>query len=97
LISKWILSIKDRPVDCADHLNVFYDYFHPDSIEKRIQTKALNALLRNVQETMAQETMQLSIVIQEYLGKLATLAEYPVAYEQSEKSRRAAQSNGFQD
>lgn len=33
---------------------------------------------------MAHETFQLSLIIQEYFGKLATLAEYPVAYEQSE-------------
>lgn len=41
-------------------------------------------LLRHAQEVMAEETFRLSVQLQEYLGKLAALADYPVAYEQSE-------------
>lgn len=81
---EFVLSIQDKPVDCAGHLNVFYDYCHLGTLEKRMQTRALNALIRNVYETMPQETFRFSQIIQEYLGRLATLAEYPVAYEQSE-------------
>lgn len=81
---EFVLSVRDKPLDCAGHLNVFMDYVHLSEIEKRVQTRALNAFLRTVQETMAQETYQLSLAVQEYLGRLATLAEYPVTYEQSE-------------
>lgn len=47
-------------------------------------TQLFTALLRQAQETMAEETFRLSAQLQEYLGKLAALADYPVAYEQSE-------------
>ena len=80
----FILSINDKPVECADHMNVFFDYAHLDSVEKRIQTKALNSFIRSTQETMADETYRLSLAIKEYLAKLATLSDHPVSYEQGE-------------
>lgn len=49
-----------------------------------MQTKLFSALLLQAQETMAEENFRLSVQLQEYLAKLAALADYPVAYEQSE-------------
>ena len=83
-VGGFILSRDDCCLDCSEHLRVFYDYAHLDIVEKRIQTKELSALLRTVQESLAEETFRLSQAMQEYLARLAMLAEKPVAYEQSE-------------
>lgn len=81
---RFVLSVNDRLLDCAGHLQVVGDYAHLSAPDKRLQTKLFTALLRHAQETMAEETFRLSAQLQEYLGKLAALADYPVAYEQSE-------------
>ena len=81
---EFILSANDHVLDCSGHLNVFYDFFHLQEMEKRLQTKALSALLKNTQENLAQENFQLFQAIQTYLGKLAAQAEFPVAYETAE-------------
>ena len=81
---EFVLSVNDKPIDCAEHMNVFFDYSHLDSVEKRIQTKALNSFIRSTQETMADDTYRLSLAIKEYLAKLATLSDHPVSYEQGE-------------
>ena len=80
----FVLSRADRCLDCAEHLNVFLDFLHPPELEKRLQSKLITALLREAQETLAGETLQFSRAVQEYMGKLAALADYPVAFEQSE-------------
>lgn len=80
----FILSHQDTPLDCATHLHVMQDFIHTGEVEKRLQTRALSALLRRAQETLAQESHQLSQAVQEFLGKVALLAEYPVDYDQSE-------------
>lgn len=80
----FVLSEDDCVLDCASHLNVFMDYIHLGDLAKRIQTKAIAALLKCTQEAMAKDTFNLSQTIQSYLGKLATLAEFPIAYEESE-------------
>lgn len=92
---EFVLSIQDKPADCAERLNAFYDYCHLGTIEKRMQTKALNALTRNVCETMPQETFRFSQIIQEYLGRLPTLAEYSVAYEQMALIHRLTEGQCF--
>ena len=71
------LSRADRCLDCAEHLNVFLDFLHPPELEKRLQSKLITALLREAQETLAGETLQFSRAVQEYMGKLAALADYP--------------------
>ncbi len=81
---EFVLSRKDKPLECCGCMNVLFDYVHLHTVEKKVQTKLIAALLKSVQETMAMDTYQLSWTIQNYLGKLASLADYPVAYEQSE-------------
>lgn len=81
---RFVLSEKDHVLDCADCLRVISDYMHMDEIEKKIQTKLINALLLEAQEELAEDTLLFSREVQRYLGKLAALADYPVAYEQSE-------------
>lgn len=81
---QFVLSERDALLDCASHMNVILDFIHIETIDKRVQTKAINALIRSAQETLAQETCQFSLVLQEYLGKLANLAESPVDYDHSE-------------
>ena len=78
---EFILSAQDHVLDCSAHLNVIHDFFHLQEMEKRLQTKAISALLKNTQEALAKENFQLFQSIQEYLGKLAAQAEFPVAYE----------------
>ena len=61
----FVLSCADRCLDCAEHLNVFLDFLHPPELEKRLQSKLITALLREAQETLASETLQLSRAVQE--------------------------------
>ena len=56
----FVLSRADRCLDCAEHLNVFLDFLHPPELEKRLQSKLITALLREAQETLADETLQFS-------------------------------------
>lgn len=81
---RFVLSVNDRLLDCAGHIQVVADYAHLSAPDKRLQTKLITALLKQAQESMAEEGFRLSLHMQEYLGKLAALADYPVAYEQSE-------------
>lgn len=81
---RFVLSSEDKPLDCAGHLNVFFDYAHLASVEKRVQTKALTLFLQEIRETMAKDIYELSRSVREFMGKLATVSEYPVAYEQGE-------------
>jgi len=80
----FVLSVNDVCLNANEHLNMVFDYFHLHTLEKRVQTKAIAALLHTAGEELAHETMQLSHAMQQYLGKLATLAEFPIAYENSE-------------
>lgn len=81
---QFVLSQRDMPLDCASHLNVLLDFIHVETVDKRIQTKAINSLLRSAQEMLTQETCRFTLILQEYLGKLANLAEFPVDYDHSE-------------
>ena len=81
---RFVLSCKDRLLDCTGHLQVIVDYAHLSAPDKRLQTKLFTALLRQAQESMGEESFRFSQHVQEYLGGLAALADYPVAYEQSE-------------
>ena len=81
---EFVLSQKDVPLDCVSHLNVLLDFVHLETIDKRVQTKAINALIRSIQETLTEETCQFTMILQEYLGKLANMADYPVEYDHSE-------------
>lgn len=81
---QFILSEKNVPLDCSAHMNVMLDFIHVNDIDKRVQKKAINALIRNVQEKLTQETCKFSLILQEFLGKLAYLADYPVDYDRSE-------------
>lgn len=80
----FVLSQDDNCLDCAAHLNAVLDFLHVPELEKRLQTKLMSLLLKNTQEALAQESFQLSQLLQSYLGKLAALAEYPVHYEQAD-------------
>lgn len=81
---EFVLSQNDTCLDCADHINVFFDFLHHQEMEKRLQTKLIAALLKNTQEMLAKENFDLAQSIQAYLGKLATIADFPVSYEQTE-------------
>lgn len=80
----FVLSVNDKPLECAGHLNVYQDFIHIHEIEKRIQTRALNGLLQGVQEQLMEDSFHLTEAIQNYLGKLSTLAEYPVSFEHAD-------------
>lgn len=81
---EFVLSRNDCCLNCGDSLRVFQDYAHLEAVDRRIQTKALSALLRAAQEALPGEALRLSRELQEYLAKLALLSDAPVAYEQSE-------------
>lgn len=81
---RFVLSEEDVPLECASHLNVILDFVHIEKVEKHIQTKAINALIRDVQAHLTQETGKLSRIVQEYMGEVAALSEYPVDYDRSE-------------
>lgn len=80
----FVLSRNNACLDPSEHLQVILDFVHPQLLEKRLQTKAIAALIHATRESLAGETFHLTQVIQGYLGKLATLAGFPVAFEQSE-------------
>ena len=84
LDGEFVLSRNDCCLDCGDSLRVFQDYAHLENVDRRVQTKALSALLRAAQEVLPEEALRLSRQLQEYLSKLALLSDAPVAYEQSE-------------
>lgn len=81
---RFVLSESDQILDCGQCLHVIADYAHISEPDKRMQNKLIAALLNDAQEELAEETTLLCRDIQQYLGKLAALADYPVAYEQSE-------------
>lgn len=84
LDGEFVLSRNDCCLDCGDSLRVFQDYAHLENVDRRVQTKALSALLRAAQEALPEEALHLTRELQEYLSKLALLSDAPVAYEQSE-------------
>ena len=81
---RFVLSKDERLLDCGVYLHVILDYAHLDRVEKKIQSKLISALLAEAQEEMAEDTMLFTQGVQRYLGKLAALADYPVAYEQGD-------------
>jgi len=81
---RFVLSVKDQVLDCADHMNVIMDYAHLSAIDKKLQNKLLMKLIKDTQETMAEDTFHLIGQLQQYMGKLAAMVDYPVTYEQSE-------------
>lgn len=81
---RFVLSYKDQVLDCAGCLHIIQDYAHIHAPDKKLQTKLLTALLQQAQEDLAEEGFLLHRQLQNYLGALAALADYPVAYEESE-------------
>lgn len=81
---RFVLSVKDRVLDCAEHMNVIVDYAHLSAIDKKLQNKLLMKLIKDTQETMAEEAFRLIGQLQQYMGKLAAMVDYPVAYEHNE-------------
>lgn len=81
---RFVLSKEDHPLDCGVCLQVISDYAHLDAVERKIQNKLIAALLTEAQEDLAEDTLFFTREVQRYLGKLASLADYPVAYEQSD-------------
>lgn len=62
---QFVLSQRDMPLDCASHLNVLLDFIHVETVDKRIQTKAINSLLRSAQEMLTQEICRFTLILQE--------------------------------
>lgn len=92
---RFVLSQKDDLLDCGISLHVILDYTQLDHVEKRIQNKLIAALLGEAREELAEETMLFAREVQQYLGKLAALADYPVAYEQSENIMEILKAMNF--
>lgn len=92
---RFVLSKEDRPLDCGVHLQVISDYMHLDMVEKRIQNKLIAALVSEAQEQMAEDTLFFTREVQRYLGKLASLADFPVAYEQSDNLNELLKAMDF--
>ena len=80
----FVLSRDDACLKIEDHIHVIFDFIHPQALEKKVQSKAIAALIQEAHETLTVETLQFSQAVQAYLGKLAALADYPVAFAQSE-------------
>ena len=80
---EFILSKSDHLLDCNDCLHAVYDYAHLEKFEKKTQSRWIASVLHTAQENMAKETYDLSLAIQQYLGKLATLVDSPMEYEES--------------
>jgi len=62
---------------------VVYDYAHLEKFEKKIQSRWMISVFQIAQENMAKDTYDLSLTIQQYWGKLSTLVDSPMAYEES--------------
>ena len=92
---RFVLSLKDHPLDCGVSLHVISDYSQIKTIEKRIQTKLLAALLEVAREELAEDTMLFTQEVQRYLGRLAAFADYPVVYEQSENLQEVLKAMDF--
>ena len=80
----FLLSKNDLLLDCAECLHVVTDYAHIGIPDKKLQNKLIASLLKSAGEEMEEDTQFLCQSIQRYLGKLAAMADYPVAYERSE-------------
>ena len=78
------LSRHDSLLKAEDHIHVFMDFTHLSEVDKRLQTKAVQALAKSAQEQLAMDIHQLSLEIRTFLSKLATLSDFPAAYEESE-------------
>lgn len=46
-------------------MNVLLDFIHVETVDKRIQTKAINSLLRSAQEMLTQEICRFTLILQE--------------------------------
>lgn len=92
---RFVLSKDDRLLDCGDCLQVISDYAHLAALERRIQNKLIAALLSEAREELAGDTQHFALEVQRYLGKLATLADYPVTYEQSDNLVEILKAMGF--
>ena len=80
----FVLSEDNVCLDIAKHMHVILDFIHPQTLEKKLQTEAITALIHTARESMAGEIFHLAQAIQAFLGKLAALANFPVSFEQSE-------------
>ncbi len=78
------LSKNDSILKPEDHIHIFMDFTHLSEIDKRMQTKAIQSLAKSAQEQLSLEIHQLSLEIRTFLSKLATLSDFPAAYEESE-------------
>ena len=84
LDGRFVLSHRDQVLDCANCLHVIQDYAHIHAPDKKLQSRLLTALVQQAQEELAEEGFLLHKQLQNYLGSLAALADYPVAYDESE-------------
>lgn len=80
----FVLSRHDSALKSEDHIHIFIDFAHLNEVDKRLQTKAVQALSKSAQEQLSMEVYQLSLEIRTFLSKLATLSDFPSAYEESE-------------
>lgn len=53
-------------------------------LEKRIQTKAINVLIKHAREQLSKEIHNLSFEIRLFLSKFANLADFPASYDDTE-------------
>lgn len=82
--SDFVLSKNNIPLKSEDHIHIFSDYAHLSQVDKRLQTKAVQALAKTAQNQLSLEIHQLSLEIRTFLSKLAAMSDFPAAYEESE-------------
>lgn len=92
---QYVLSVNYSPIDASGHINVILDFVHLKEVEKRLQTKAINALLKTARESLAQEIHSLTMEIRKFLSVLAACAEFPAAYEESENIQEILKAMNF--
>lgn len=81
---EFVLSINNALLKAEDHIHVFMDFTHLSEIDKRLQTKAIHALVKSAQDQLSLEIHNLSFEIRSFLSKLSAIADFPSAYEESE-------------
>ena len=81
---RFVLSENDQCLDCAEHLHVVQNVLDMQQPERRVQTRLMAAVLEAARTEMAAETLRLTLALREYLGRLTTLVNHPMAYAEEE-------------
>lgn len=90
-----VLSLRYKVLDCASNMQVVWDYFHPESMDRKITAGFLAYAQRVIQEELLQEKDILMDAMNRFLSQVVQSLDIPADFEAGDKLTALLKASGF--